>query len=157
MRYEIMKSPLGLLTIAEEENWLRFILFGAGGEASNQEPDWQRSSCEVVHETIRQLQEYFEGKRTRFELPLKPAGTPFQMDTWRELQKIPYGTVISYRELAVRIGRPRACRGVGAANGANPIPIVIPCHRVVGSNGKMTGYGGGVWRKEALLKLERQL
>ncbi len=155
MKYTTMESPVGHLTIAGEEDCLRFILFGADYRASNSETQRHESGSGIVEETICQLKAYFEKKLTKFSLPLKPEGTLFQMEVWRELQNIPYGTVISYGALASRIGRPKASRAVGAANGSNPIPIVIPCHRVIGSNGKMTGYGGGVWIKEALLKLER--
>jgi methylated-DNA-[protein]-cysteine S-methyltransferase len=154
MEYSIMESPIGPLTIAGDEDGLRFILFGADHRASNSWTQWQESGSSIVNDTICQLKAYFDRKLTEFHLPLKPEGTPFQMEVWRELQNIPYGTVISYGELARRIGRPKASRAVGAANGLNPIPIVIPCHRVIGSNGKMTGYGGGVPIKEALLKLE---
>jgi methylated-DNA-[protein]-cysteine S-methyltransferase len=104
---------------------------------------------------VRQLREYFSGRRTEFELPLAPQGTAFQRGVWRQLQEIPYGETISYGELAKRVGNPKASRAVGAANGQNPIPIVIPCHRVIGSNGKLTGFGGGLPTKEALLALER--
>ncbi len=154
MKYAIMKSPIGPLTIAAEEDCLRFILFGTDYRAINSRMQWQESGSSIVNETAGQLRAYFEKKLKKFNLPLKPEGTPFQMEVWRELQNIPYGTVISYGELAGRIGRPKASRAVGAANGSNPIPIVIPCHRVIGSNGKMTGYGGGLRIKEALLKLE---
>jgi methylated-DNA-[protein]-cysteine S-methyltransferase len=108
-----------------------------------------------VRETVRQLKAYFSRKLTRFNLPLSPDGTPFQLTVWRELERIPYGELISYGELARRIGKPKASRAVGAANGANPIPIVVPCHRVIGSNGTLTGYGGGLPIKEKLLALER--
>jgi methylated-DNA-[protein]-cysteine S-methyltransferase len=101
-----------------------------------------------------QLSEYFEGKRKTFELELAPEGTDFQKAVWDELTRVPYGSTLSYGELARRIGRADAVRAVGAANGANPIPIVIPCHRVVGSNGSLTGYGGGLDRKKWLLALE---
>ena len=155
MRYTSMESPIGPLTIAGNENGLHSIAFGTECPAAapalrGREPDW-----DVVEETVRQLRAYFSGKLVQFHLPLKPKGTPFQMQVWRELQNIPYGTVISYGELARRIGKPKASRAVGAANGANPIPIIIPCHRVIGSNGKITGYAGGVPIKEALLELER--
>jgi methylated-DNA-[protein]-cysteine S-methyltransferase len=154
MKYAMMESPVGRLTVAGEEDGIQFILFGTGNKAAKPERDWQESGCSVIDETIRQLQAYFERKRTQFDLPLREKGTPFQMEVWRELRKIPYGKVISYGELANRIGKPNASRAVGAANGANPIPIVIPCHRVIGANGKMTGYGGGLPVKEALLELE---
>ncbi len=107
---------------------------------------------------MKQLREYFAGKRADFDLPLAPEGTEFQRSVWRNLQDIPYGETISYGELAKRVGNPKASRAVGAANGQNPIPIVIPCHRVIGANGKLTGFGGGLPTKEALLALEtRQL
>jgi methylated-DNA-[protein]-cysteine S-methyltransferase len=142
-----IESPIGRLTIVGDEDGLRSILFGARIEGSG-------SGGGTVDEAIRQLRAYFAKKLTRFDLPLHPEGTPFQIEVWRELQAIPYGKVISYGELAMRIGRPRASRAVGAANGSNPIPIIIPCHRVIGSNGKLTGYAGGLHIKEALLKLE---
>lgn len=102
----------------------------------------------------KQLSEYFAGKRTVFELDLALRGTTFQLDVWNALRDIPYGDTISYAELARRIGKPNAVRAVGAANGANPIPVIIPCHRVIGSNGTLTGYGGGIERKQWLLALE---
>ena len=107
-------------------------------------------------ETIRQLRAYFAGELENFDLPLAPQGTPFQLSVWNRLCEIPYGETISYGELARRLGNPNASRAVGLANGSNPIPIVIPCHRVIGSNGKLTGYGGGLPIKEKLLALERR-
>ena len=101
-----------------------------------------------------QLRDYFAGKRKTFELELAPKGTPFQLAVWNALLQIPYGDTISYSELAHRIGKPSAIRAVGAANGANPIPVIIPCHRVIGANGSLTGYGGGIERKQWLLALE---
>jgi methylated-DNA-[protein]-cysteine S-methyltransferase len=154
MIYTSMDSPVGPLSIAGDDAGLCFILFGSGKRAAAPRPEWRESDRGIVRETVRQLGAYFAGKLTCFDLPLTPAGTPFQLDVWRELQRIPYGTVISYGELASRIGKPHASRAVGAANGANPIPIVVPCHRVIGSNGKLTGYGGGLAIKEALLQLE---
>ncbi len=142
-----IESPVGLLTIAGDEDGLRSILFGAGSDGAV-------ACCGVVDEAVRQLRAYFDKKLTRFDLPLMPEGTSFQRKVWEELLNIPYGNVISYGELARRIGQPSASRAVGAANGANPIPIIIPCHRVIGSNGKLTGYGGGTQIKEALLNLE---
>jgi methylated-DNA-[protein]-cysteine S-methyltransferase len=103
---------------------------------------------------VKQLREYFAGQRADFDLPLAPEGTEFQRTVWRNLRDIPYGETISYGELAKRVGNPKASRAVGAANGQNPIPIVIPCHRVIGANGKLTGFGGGLPTKEALLALE---
>ena len=109
----------------------------------------------VLKEAERQLGEYFAGDRTGFDLPLAPAGTPFQRRVWETLCEIPYGGTISYGELARRIGQPTASRAVGLANGKNPISIVVPCHRVIGSSGKLVGYGGGLARKQTLLELEQ--
>jgi methylated-DNA-[protein]-cysteine S-methyltransferase len=152
MNYSRMNSPIGPLTITADEQGLHSIEFGDGGPAS---AGGKWSETGLVHETIRQLHAYFGRKLFQFTIPLKPEGTPFQMEVWDELQKIPYGTVISYGELAKRIGNPKASRAVGAANGSNRIPIIIPCHRVIGSSGKMTGYAGGLAIKEALLQLEK--
>jgi methylated-DNA-[protein]-cysteine S-methyltransferase len=154
LKYATMDSPVGPLMIAGDEEGLGYISFSTGKGAISPGPDWQEGNCRIVQETMRQLQAYFARKLTEFDLPLKPKGTPFQLEVWRELQNIPFGTVISYGELASRIGRPKASRAVGSANGSNPIPIVIPCHRVIGCNGDMTGYGGGVQIKESLLQLE---
>jgi methylated-DNA-[protein]-cysteine S-methyltransferase len=154
LRYAVIESPIGPLMIAGDDEGLHFISFSTGSRTIRPGRDWEKSGCGVIHETIRQLQAYFAKKLTKFDLPLKPEGTPFQKEVWQELQRIPYGHVISYGVLANRIGRPRASRAVGAANGSNPLPIVIPYHRVIGCDGKMTGYGGGVRTKETLLQLE---
>jgi methylated-DNA-[protein]-cysteine S-methyltransferase len=106
-------------------------------------------------DVITQLAEYFDGTRTAFDLPLDPIGTPFQRTVWRALVEIPYGETVTYGELAQRLGRPSAARAVGLANGRNPIGIIVPCHRVVGANGDLTGYGGGLERKRHLLDLEQ--
>jgi methylated-DNA-[protein]-cysteine S-methyltransferase len=111
----------------------------------------------VVEEAIRQLSAYFEGTRRDFDLPISPQGTEFQQLVWQHLLHIPYGQIISYQDLAKAIGKPEAIRAVGAANGQNPISVVVPCHRVLGSDGSLTGYGGGLWRKEWLLKHEGAL
>ena len=108
----------------------------------------------LVIEAVRQLRSYFGGQLRRFDLPLYMRGTPFQLRVWRELERIPYGETRSYRQIAAAIGAPRAVRAVGAANGANPIPIVVPCHRVIGASGKLVGYGGGLPLKKRLLELE---
>jgi len=154
MKYTIMQSPVGPLTIAGDEDGLHAILFGSGARAAKPYPDWQKSDCNILRETIHQLHAYFAKRLTKFDLPLQLAGTPFQLAVWRELRRIPYGKVISYGDLAKRIRKPLASRAVGAANRSNPIPIVIPCHRVIGSNRKLTGYGGGLPIKRALLELE---
>ena len=111
----------------------------------------------IVEETIRQLSAYFEGTRRDFDLPISPQGTEFQRLVWQHLLDIPYGQIISYQDLAKDIGKPEAIRAVGAANGQNPISVIVPCHRVLGSDGSLTGYGGGLWRKEWLLKHEGAL
>ncbi|HLK60441.1 MAG TPA: methylated-DNA--[protein]-cysteine S-methyltransferase [Chthonomonadaceae bacterium] len=105
---------------------------------------------------VTQLNEYFCGDRQEFDLPLAPAGTPFQKKVWQELQHIPYGATWSYGQLAAKLGNPNASRAVGRANATNPISVVVPCHRVIGTNGKLTGYGGGLPRKERLLRLEQE-
>jgi methylated-DNA-[protein]-cysteine S-methyltransferase len=154
MKYTVMPSPVGPLTIAGEEDALHCILFSAGARAEKPQPDWQKLECNLLRETVCQLQAYFEKRLTEFDLPLQLAGTLFQLDVWHELRQIPCGKVLSYGDLAKRIGRPLASRAVGAANRSNPIPIVIPCHRVIGSNGMLIGYGGGLPIKKALLELE---
>jgi methylated-DNA-[protein]-cysteine S-methyltransferase len=147
-------SPVGPLLLAADAQGLRRIDFG--DESRAQRVCVSDSGVDsILEETVRQLQAYFAGKLEMFDLPLVPAGTPFQQTVWRHLCEVPYGQTISYGELASRIGNPKASRAVGLANGSNPIPIVIPCHRVIGSNGKLTGYGGGLPIKEKLLALER--
>ncbi len=150
-----MPSPVGKLLLAADEAGLRHIIFEDGRELAMPLPHW-RESAEPLRETIRQLQAWFAGELREFDLTLAPQGPAFHQRVWRELCNIAYGETISYGEIARRIGSPNASRAVGRANGANPIPIVIPCHRVIGSNGKLTGYGGGLPRKEFLLALERK-
>jgi methylated-DNA-[protein]-cysteine S-methyltransferase len=168
------ESPVGRLLLEANQNSLTGLYFqppsDSNGEThtfnSDDSPSDEDSSGEfAVHQSIviarvkKQLDEYFEGARTEFSLDefgLKPKGTPFQVKVWSELLKIPYGSTISYGELARRIDQPTASRAVGLANGRNPISIVIPCHRVIGSNGTLTGYGGGLDRKKTLLELEQR-
>lgn len=119
--------------------------------------DDEGEEASILDATIRQLREYFAGRRRQFDLPLAPTGTEFQLRVWQELRRIPYGETISYGELARRVGNPRASRAVGLANGANPIAIIVPCHRVVGADGRLTGFGGGLRRKATLLELESPL
>jgi len=158
MNYCYLETPIGTLLIAGDSEAIRRIDFPRNGHPSKPEADWSSAASPVLQEAVRQLREYFAGRRTGFDLPLAPAGTEFQRNVWRRLEEIPYGEIISYGELARRIGNPKASRAVGAANGSNPIPILIPCHRVIGSNGKLTGFGGGLPVKEKLLALEaRQL
>jgi methylated-DNA-[protein]-cysteine S-methyltransferase len=143
----VFESPVGPLTIRmNDDGALAEIRFGVAPAIL------PAQSASMV---IDQLTEYFRGKRRVFDLPLAPRGTPFQLAVWNELQRIAFGDTISYSELARRIGKPNAVRAVGAANGANPIPIIIPCHRVIGANGTLTGYGGGLHIKRALLALEQ--
>ena len=112
-------------------------------------------TTELLSMATIQLDEYFKGKRTTFSLPFKLTGTPFQLAVWKELQNIPYGQTTSYKEIAQKINKPKACRAVGMANNKNPLPIIIPCHRVIGSNGKLIGYAGGLKLKNYLLELEK--
>jgi methylated-DNA-[protein]-cysteine S-methyltransferase len=157
LAYTWYQSPVGPLLLAGSRAGLSYVSFSSGRHAVAVDPGWteQRS---FFAEAIGQLQEYFAGERKTFSLPLIPAGTEFQRAVWSELEKIPYGETISYKALADRIGKPKAVRAVGAANGANPIPIIIPCHRVIGNDGSLTGFGGGLPLKKRLLELEsRQL
>jgi methylated-DNA-[protein]-cysteine S-methyltransferase len=154
MDYCVMETPLGPLLLAGDREAIRSIRFPKHGKAEQPEPEWQEASEGALPEAVKQLREYFAGRRTEFDLRLAPEGTAFQLTVWRQLQNIPYGETISYGELARRVGNPNASRAVGAANGKNPIPIVIPCHRVIGASGKLTGFGGGLPMKEALLTLE---
>lgn len=154
MNYTYLETPIGTLLIAGDDEAVRRIEFPKNGKPARSEAGWRESSRGPIAEAVRQLREYFAGKREQFDLPLLPEGTEFQRGVWRRLQEIPYGETISYGELAKRVGNPKASRAVGAANGQNPIPIVIPCHRVIGANGKLTGFGGGLPIKEALLTLE---
>lgn len=154
INYCYLESPIGALLIAGDEGAVRRIEFPRDGKRGRPEPHWMESARGPIAEAVRQLREYFAGERTRFDLPLAPEGTPFQRNVWRHLQDIPFGETISYGELARRVGNPKASRAVGAANGKNPLPIVIPCHRVIGSNGTLTGFGGGLPTKEALLAIE---
>ena len=158
MNYSYLETPIGTLLIAGDAESIHEINFPKNGQARKPQADWTESARGPIATAIRQLREYFAGKRTDFDLPLSPQGTEFQRTVWQRLQEIPYGETISYGELAKRVGNPKASRAVGAANGQNPIPIVIPCHRVIGANGKLTGFGGGLPTKQALLALEaRQL
>jgi methylated-DNA-[protein]-cysteine S-methyltransferase len=153
MYYCYLETPIGDLLLAGNEDALSLIGFPEGAMRREPEPDWIFSDKPFA--AVReQLTAYFAGERKSFDLKLDPVGTEFQLQVLNELQKIPYGITASYGEIAQRIGRPKAVRAVGAANGRNPIPIIIPCHRVIGSTGKLTGFGGGIPTKKALLKLE---
>jgi methylated-DNA-[protein]-cysteine S-methyltransferase len=153
--FATIESPLGPLLLASDNSGLTEICFPNGKQSAKAKTDWKEDSAQLK-EVTRQLRAYFAGELETFDLSLAPEGTPFQQKVWSELCKIPYGETISYGELARRIGNPNASRAVGLANGSNPIPIVIPCHRVIGANGKLTGYGGGLPIKEKLLALEKR-
>ena len=153
IRYTFVESPVGRLLLAGDEGHLHLLSFSGKDRERAPEPEW-REDRKPFAEVARQLRAYFAGERREFDLALRPSGTPFQLKAWRALREIPYGETISYGELARRIGNPKASRAVGLANGSNPIAIIIPCHRVIGSNGKLTGYGGGLGIKERLLGLE---
>lgn len=155
MKETVIDTPVGPLRLAADDAGLHEIRF-CDPDAAPPSPAAGNGSGgeEVLAETVRQLRAYFAGERRSFDLPLTPTGSEFQLAVWRGLRDIPYGRTESYGELARRIGRPKAIRAVGAANGANPLPIVVPCHRVIGADGSLTGYGGGLERKRTLLALE---
>jgi len=148
-----ISTPVGRLRLAGDERGLRSISFQNRFRPAAPADDSLRRE-EPFREAIAQLEAYFAGALRRFDLPLAPEGTPFQREVWSALTAIPYGETVSYGELARRLGRPAASRAVGAANGQNPIPIVIPCHRVIGADGSLTGFGGGLAIKRRLLDLE---
>lgn len=153
LAHEVLESPIGaLLLIADDAGLteIRMAPFEAPAEALN-------PAHPILAAARAQLGAYFAGERQTFELPLAPAGSAFQRSVWTALQQVPYGTTIGYGEQARRLGSPTAARAVGAANGRNPLPIVIPCHRVIGAGGALTGYSGGLWRKEWLLRHEGAL
>jgi methylated-DNA-[protein]-cysteine S-methyltransferase len=154
MNYCYMDTLVGRLLLVGDEQALRMINFQGGRHPQQPDSGW-RQRVEAFGEVISQITEYFAGRRRQFDLSLMPNGTPFQQRVWRALLDVPYGATISYGQLAARIGQPTASRAVGLANGSNPLPIVIPCHRVIGSNGKLTGYGGGLPIKERLIALEQ--
>lgn len=153
MRYCEIPSPVGRLRLAGDEQGLRSVSFQNRFSPADLAEDWQRTE-EPFREAITQLEAYFAGELHRFDLVLAPEGTPFQREVWSALTTIPYGETVSYGDLARRLGRSNASRAVGAANGRNPIPIIIPCHRVVGADGSLTGFGGGLPIKRRLLELE---
>lgn len=147
-------SPVGPLLIAASDEALHAIEFDNNRHPVRRDDGWCEGDTPVLRETQRQLGEYFASKRRTFELPLSPLGTPFQRSVWTTLAAIPYGATWTYRDIATRIGKPTATRAVGAANGRNPLPIVLPCHRVIGADGSLTGFGGGLPTKAFLLRLE---
>jgi methylated-DNA-[protein]-cysteine S-methyltransferase len=155
MRYDIFENDvIGPLTLVGDETGLRFIDFATARKPLPIPKAWARDP-DFFSETKEQLKAYFKGERRQFDLPLAPQGTPFQLMVWQALLSIPYGSAVSYRWVAEKIGNPKAVRAVGGANARNPLPIVIPCHRVIGSNGKLIGFGGGLTVKQALIELEK--
>jgi methylated-DNA-[protein]-cysteine S-methyltransferase len=153
MYFRYHDSPIGRLLLSGDTTGLQQVLMDIEDKPWRIDEHW-RSATDELDEVCRQLDEYFAGRRQRFELPLAPQGTVFQQAVWQALQSIPYGQTSSYSALAAKIARPKAVRAVGAANGANPIAIIIPCHRVIGRDGSLTGYAGGLPRKALLLRLE---
>ena len=143
------------MLLAGDDHGLHVLAFESGTRPRAVDPSWVPDTHGRLGETRRELDEYFAGRLRVFSTPVLPAGTPFQRQVWSELCRIPFGETISYLEVARRIGNPKAVRAVGLANGANPIAIIVPCHRVIGADGSLTGYGGGLPIKKALLALER--
>ena len=147
-------SPVGPLLLAADDAGLRLIEFQSPRHPMPRGSDWREGDNDALMQARVQLKEYFGGHRRSFDLPLSPRGTTFQLSVWHALTEIPYGQTRSYGQQAARIGQPQSVRAVGAANGRNPLPIVIPCHRVIGANGSLTGFGGGLPVKQFLLRLE---
>lgn len=152
--YSLVDSPIGELLLVGDGSALSGLYMQDGATAHAIEDGWIAADGPFAA-ARHQLEQYFAGDRTEFDLPLAPAGTPFQLSVWDALRRIPYGETRSYSEIAAAIGRPSATRAVGAANGRNPIAVIVPCHRVIGADGSLTGFGGGVERKRLLLDLER--
>ncbi|MGI9272756.1 MAG: methylated-DNA--[protein]-cysteine S-methyltransferase [Woeseiaceae bacterium] len=155
MYYCYLTTPIGDLLLAGDDDALSLVGFPEGAMRYDPEPDWIYNEKPFA-DARAQLTEYFAGDRKEFDLRLSLTGTEFQLLVLEELKRIPYGATTSYGDIAQRIGRPKAVRAVGAANGRNPIPIIVPCHRVIGSSGDLTGFGGGLGAKEALLRLEAE-
>jgi len=156
MFYSYIDSPVGRLLVAGDGAALHFLSFPSGHKAFEPRPDWHRSDAPFA-EVRRQLGAYFDGELRHFDLPYHLTGTAFQKSVWTILAQIPFGQTRSYGELARDVGAPKASRAVGAANGANPLPIILPCHRVIGANGSLTGFGGGLPTKKYLLRHEAKV
>ena len=152
--YRTVDSPIGLLTLAGQGDCLTNLAMEASAHPPSDRGRWREDTA-AFPDVVAQLAAYFAGKRTGFEVALRPAGTSFQQRVWDALSEIPYGETRSYGEIARRIGQPGAARAVGLANGRNPIAVIVPCHRVIGANGALTGYAGGLQAKRALLDLEQ--
>lgn len=145
-------TAIGKIGIAEEEGWITNVIL----EADNFLEECIQEETELLQKAAEELREYVEGRRKDFDLPLRPQGTPFRQRVWEALCTIPYGETRSYKDIAHAVGNEKACRAVGGANNKNPIPIFIPCHRVIGADGKLVGYGGGLEMKIKLLELEKR-
>lgn len=154
--FDNLDTPIGNLRLVADAIGLREVWFATGRQQRSPQPGWVLAR-EPLAKARQQLEEYFAGTRQHFDLALHPLGTPFQQQVWWELSRIPYGSTISYGELARRIEHPQAVRAVGAANGRNPLPIILPCHRVIGANGSLTGFGGGLPTKQFLLSMESRI
>lgn len=154
MYFSYVDSPVGDLLIAGDHEGLKQVNFPAGKNKTRPAKDWERDDLKLK-DAREQLKAYFKGDLKKFKLKLAPDGTPFQKDVLNALQAIPYGETRSYMDIARAVGRPKACRAVGGANGRNPLAIVIPCHRVIGASGELTGFGGGLPVKKVLLDLEK--
>ena len=152
--YTTMASPIGELLLVGDGVTLSGLYMQDGRKPKRVSPDWTESAAPFA-DVRAQLEEYFAGERTTFDVRLAPEGAPFEREVWRALEEIPYGETVSYGEIARRVGQPSAARAVGTANGRNPIAVIVPCHRVIGADGSLTGYGGGLERKRLLLELER--
>jgi methylated-DNA-[protein]-cysteine S-methyltransferase len=158
IRYRTIVTPLGALFATGAGGALTGVYFEGGRHAPAISPQWvEDPRAQPLEECARQLADFFAGKRQCFDLPMAPRGTPFQQRVWREIAAIPYGETITYAELARRAGAPGSARAAGAATGRNPLSIVVPCHRVIGSAGSLTGYAGGLDRKTRLLEIEGAL
>ncbi|RMH93567.1 methylated-DNA--[protein]-cysteine S-methyltransferase [Lysobacter pythonis] len=155
--FQHLDSPVGRLLVATDDDGLCAIEFPANRHPVKRVGAWREAPHPLIDATARQLDEYFAGQRRAFELPLAPRGTAFQLRVWQALRTIPHGDTWSYARLAEAIGQPTAARAVGAANGRNPLPIIVPCHRVIGAGGALTGFGGGLPTKQFLLRLEGAL
>ena len=149
------QSPLGNILLQSNEDVLLRLDFVEKEE--KEVVDGKRGERSILAQTIRELDEYFAGKRMKFTVPIHQEGTPFQVSVWKALTTIPFGNIKSYSDIAIQVGSPNAVRAVGMTNGKNPIGIIVPCHRVIGKNGKMVGYASGIWRKEWLLAHEKKV
>ena len=153
--YDTFESPHGQMLLVATDNGVSGVYFDGQKYFPGKEKDWQRDGRHApLKQAKRELQEYFAGRRKRFEVALDPEGTPFQRSVWKAISTVDFGETITYGELARRAGRPGSARAAGAATGRNPIGIIVPCHRIMGANGALTGYAGGLSKKRALLALE---